>query len=324
MRLAAGFGAALEREGLAGGLRFAFLAGGFGASPAGESERFSASMKSITFAPGRRLALDRHGAAAGHLALDEIAQSLGVMVVETGGVESLAAAVDELLGHFQHVRSRLLMAERGEHVVGVADFAVVAQGVEHQAGAAGVERDQVFPAPQGELADADLARLAQGVVDDGVTFLRHLAVGQDVIGALEIDGVDVGGVDELRQFDAVARLQPHRVEFVLFQQHVIAGLDLVAHDDVFAGDLPVADADLDVADALLGFAVDLVKARRRLGALGRNQPHRNGDQRQPQIAFPEGADAFGHGNSLRNRPDHQRNSESAEFPTENAARANRG
>ena len=145
------------------------------------------------------------------------------------------------------------------------------------------------------MPDADLSRRPQRVADDEIAFLGDVAVGQHVIGPLEIERVDVGGVDELGEFDGVARLQPHGVEFALLQHHIMAGLDLVAHHHVVGRDLALALRDLDVADALLALAVDLVEARRRLRALGGDEADGDRDQREPQIALPEGAHVFGHG-----------------------------
>ena len=91
--------------------------------------------------------------------------------------------------------------------------------------------------------------------------LRRVLVGDEVVGLLEVDGIDLVEVDEVLDLDLVAGLGLERGELVGLDDHVVAALELVAlHDlvvrDLFAGLL----RDLAVPDAGAGLLFELVEA----------------------------------------------------------------
>ena len=78
-----------------------------------------------------------------------------------------------------------------------------------------LERDDVALAAQDELPDADLVGLVQRLHHDGVAFLGGIAIGKEVIGLLEIAGVDRRRIDEAHELDGLLALELQLVDLLL-------------------------------------------------------------------------------------------------------------
>jgi len=104
-------------------------------------------------------------------------------------------------------------------------------------------------AAQDELADADFFRVLERLLEDDIAFVSHVAVGQEVIGRLEIARVDGVLIDEAGQLDGLLALELQLVDFLLVDQDIFALFVLVALGDLLVLDRTHAGRDLLIADA---------------------------------------------------------------------------
>ena len=83
---------------------------------------------------------------------------------------------------------------------------------------------------------------------------------RDEVGLLEELGVDLFGVDELRDFDGFAGGQAEMLDLFRLDGDVLALGVFVALDDVGVFDRAFVGGDFLMADALAGSAADLMEA----------------------------------------------------------------
>ena len=106
----------------------------------------------------------------------------------------------------------------------------------------------------------DLVERSDGFADHGVGVMADLAIRHDVVGADQIEIVDLAARHELVDLDGAGGFKRDVFEFVLGDFEIAVGIDLVAFDDVFGGDfLAGIGVDLQVAYPVAGFLVDLVE-----------------------------------------------------------------
>ena len=89
--------------------------------------------------------------------------------------------------------------------------------------------------------------------------LRHRPVGREVVGRIVIDRINVIHVDEGFDVDRLGRLDPHLVEILLVDDHVLILLVLIALDEVAPLDLPELGVDRLHRDAIMGILVEEVE-----------------------------------------------------------------
>ena len=115
----------------------------------------------------------------------------------------------------------------------------------------------------------------------------HGAVGHQVIGLVDVHRVDLVVVGELQQVDDLGRLGPDLGDVLVAHHHPAALLELVALDDLGAGDLALAlRAPLLLLDAGLALVVQLIERDGRARFGGGIHLHRNGDEADLEIALP--------------------------------------
>ena len=85
----------------------------------------------------------------------------------------------------------------------------------------GLYPNQVPTAAHDELTDGHLARLLQGLANDGVALVGIVAVWHQVIGLLEIACIDLDLVDEANHVDRVLRLELQIVDLLRTNQDVM-------------------------------------------------------------------------------------------------------
>ncbi len=90
--------------------------------------------------------------------------------------------------------------------------------------------------PDGDLGYRHLPLLLERSKQDPVG-LRASLVGNQVVGGLVVDGVDLRLVDELDHVDDLRAVGRHRLELFVGEHHVGALFDFVAPDDVLPGHL---------------------------------------------------------------------------------------
>src|SRR5690606_12598181 len=139
----------------------------------------------------------------------------------------------------------------------------------------------------GQLPEADLAGLAQRVADDAKCFLGEFISGRDEIRRVEVKRRNLCLIDELYQFEGLAGFELDGVDLFVAEEDIVALLVLEALPDVVAI-LRTHHSDyLLVADRLAGGFVNQTETGfgARLG--GGVDFDRNGNQRQPELAFPD-------------------------------------
>ena len=161
-------------------------------------------------------------------------------------VERRGALVDQRGGKLEQVAARFRAADLTEERLALAHLVGVAQRFEQQPLAAGFERHQLFGPTDRQLPQPDLARRAQRLAQHHEGFLGEIVGGGDVIGLLEIERIDLVGLDELHQLKRLLALDPDRLDFAVLEQHIIALGNLVARDDVVLVDRPDPVGDLFV------------------------------------------------------------------------------
>ena len=116
---------------------------------------------------------------------------------------------------------------------------------------------------------------------------------------VEVHGRDLALLDELHQFQGLAGLELDRVDLVLGQKDIVALFVLETLLDLVLFHLADAVHHLGIVDRLAGGLVDLPEGG--LGVrLGRGEHlHRDRDEGQSKLAFPDGAGACRHGNFSR-------------------------
>ena len=136
-------------------------------------------------------------------------------------------------------------------------------------------------------AIGDLPALLHRLEDDCEGLLGDRTVRGQVVGRVQVDRIDVAGVDEAIDIDGLAGLDLDLLEFLVGDDDVFVLLELVALDQVGAVDLAqlrVMVLLLHAVERVLVQQVerDLAGGRRRR----RIELHRTGDQRQLEITLP--------------------------------------
>ena len=171
-----------------------------------------------------------------------------------------------------------------EHLVGVAHRLEAQHAVDR------TDRDEGLLRAQHEPTDRDLASSSSITSTSSRYGLGRVLVGDEVVGLLEVDGVDLGrGRRSPRSRSWRLALGLSAAELVALDDHVLTALELVAlHDlvvrDLFAGLL----RDPPVPDAGAGLRLELVEAH-VLRARRRHQPHGHRHESEADRSGPDGA-----------------------------------
>ena len=142
----------------------------------------------------------------------------------------------------------------------------------------------MFGALAHETAQGGLAGVLHGAQQQHIGPPRsRLARRREVVGAVEIDGIDLGRVDEARDLDCLRVVDLHdRLEVGVLDEHELALRDLPALHDLVALDLTLVHrAPALLLDRRHALPVQLAERhvrlpRRRLGR--KRQPDRDVDQ----------------------------------------------
>ena len=148
------------------------------------------------------------------------------------------------------------------------------------------EGGEVLLAEEDDLGDGDPARLGQCLLEQPVG-LEARRLGDNVVGAVEVDRVDHLQGDEVDDVDCPEGLDRRLLQVVVREDHVAVLLVLVSLDDVVEGHVLAANrAHTLVADAPLVGAVEVVEAHALL--LDRDvEAHRDAHQAERDGASPD-------------------------------------
>jgi hypothetical protein len=161
------------------------------------------------------------------------------------------------------------------------------RGLEHQDVLLGPQRGQVLLVAHDERGDARHVRLGQCGTEQLVDLEVLLAARGHVVGAVEVDRLDLVQVDEVGDVDGLGTARRDLVQLVRLHDHVLALGELVALDDVAGADfLARALVDPPVADPVGGAALQLVEVD-RVVLRRREQPDGHGDQPECDHACPD-------------------------------------
>ena len=177
----------------------------------------------------------------------------------SGSKPSTGERLHELARH-----RALLLAELGvglgHEILHRHDLVGVAHRLDAQRAVDRTDRDQPLLAPHHDPPDRDLVERLHRVDQQRVRLLAAL-VGNEVVGLLEVERIDVVEVDELLDLDLVAALRAQRVDLRRLDDHVPALRDLEAALDPVGADLFAGRVrNLAVADARAGSLLELVEA----------------------------------------------------------------
>jgi hypothetical protein len=107
------------------------------------------------------------------------------------------------------------------------DLIVEVHRFENEGTVLGAEGAQVFLRPHDEAGNSDLLALFHRLDEEAVG-LGALLLGDDVVGAVEVDGVNVAQRDEVFDLDGLTLSRGGGFELGLLDDDVLAGGDLVA------------------------------------------------------------------------------------------------
>src|SRR5207237_5942247 len=110
------------------------------------------------------------------------------------------------------------------------------QGVDEQTLAVWADRNDPLARVDYDLSDCGLAGVAQRIPDYAVPVFGETAVREEVIGAVNVNRVQVVGIDKLGNIDRIGRLEPQLLQVVRLDRYVAALLVFVPLDDLAAVD----------------------------------------------------------------------------------------
>ena len=206
------------------------------------TEARSASIRSITGVSLDRLLGLRQLAALG-LRREQLAELGAVLAAQLGRVELALETADQLLG-----KRKLLLAYR-RPCDGLVDLGLAlhvlgdVERLERERVALRADQAELLLPGEHERADADDAGVPHRREQQRVRAALGLGAGRDeVVRAVEEDGVDLVGADEARDLDrarGVAALE--RLELVVLDRDELALHDLPAAHELVRPDLDVVD-----------------------------------------------------------------------------------
>ena len=222
----------------------------------------SASIRSIDRRLGDRLRRD--DLLARELRLEHPREVAAVVVLEVLRRPLSGEARDDLLGELRAPRR----APRSPPTASsISSFERTSSAKKSVSSASppfcGADQAEVLLAPEHELADRGHARLLHRAQQQHVRPALRVGVrGREVVGAVEVDGVDVLEPDEAQDLDRLRALERDRLEIGLLDEHVLALRELPALDELVR---------LDVA--LVHRAPALLLDRRAALAMERAEGH---------------------------------------------------
>ena len=125
--------------------------------------------------------------------------------------------------------------------------------------------------------------------NDRKCVVADFPIGDQIVRADEVAGIDVALGDKFVDVDRTRRFQSDVFKFFFRRLHVHIGIDLEALRDVFVGDfLAGVGIDLGLFDAMAGVPVDLIEADLFGIGSGRIQSDRTSNKGKAQKALPVG------------------------------------
>ena len=233
--------------------------------------------------------LGRSDLFASGLALDDVAERVLVAVVEFLRIEMTGHRVDDVRGQVEHLLRGLLVRNVAEILYRLAHLVGVVQEHAKDPLVARLQRDDVLAGRQHHAAERHHALLPDGVADDTECLLTGLAIGDDVVGTVDVEIVDLIAWNELVDADDTGRLNIDRLEVLVGDLDVTVARLLALHDLVGLHHVARLGVDLLHLDAMAGRLVDLVEVDFLGFRSGGVEQDRAGHEGKTQVALPVGA-----------------------------------
>ena len=170
-----------------------------------------------------------------------------------------------------------------------ADVLGEEERLEQERAGPGTDEAEVLLAPEDELADRGHPRLLHRAQQEDVRLSLRVGVGGcEVVGAVEVDGVDVLELDEAQDRDRLRAGQRDGLEIGLLDEDVLALGELPALDELVGLDVAlVHGAPPLLLDRRAALAME--RAERDVLPLGRQgEPNRDVDEAEADRSVPDG------------------------------------
>src|SRR5262249_49770745 len=160
-------------------------------------------------------------------------QVIAIVVFILVRLERRFQGLDQRLGQLQFFG--LHGAGIGTEFFHLTNLIGIVHGVKENPLTARPQNHDVFAVVHGDVGHTHITALAQSFEQQSIGLFAAL-IGRQVIGALEINGIDLGGLHELEHFHSLGRLGGDLLDLFVFDDHVLVFFVLVAFDDVAALD----------------------------------------------------------------------------------------
>ena len=220
------------------------------------------------------------------LLLDELEDTLAVVVLVLLGLELGRQTLDQPVGHLDLTVGRFDVGPRQTvELLGAHDLVGEVHRRQDQRVTDRPHRRQVLLGAHHDPGDAHHSGVLHGRQQQAIR-LGAPVVGHQVVRAVEEQRVDVVEPDEVLDVDGVRRLGIERLQLLGLDQHIVAGRDFVALDDLVVGDLLVLLRAVPLlVDPGAVRLVQLVEPHVLLAHRG-EQLHRHVDQPEADRAAP--------------------------------------
>jgi hypothetical protein len=220
-------------------------------------------------------------------------QRLLVVILEFFRIEMSGFGFDDMRCKIEHVLGYSRARDIVEIILLVTHLVGIAQRYAKDAFTARLQRNRVLSRCEYDPADSDHAFFFNPVPYNGESLSAGISVGHNVIRVCQIEFVDFIARNELIDLDRVLAFDGDRVEFFRLDRNVFVLLFLVPFNDALVVDLFAGlRIDLDVADAVAGFSVDLMETDLFALGSGGEKRDRTRDERKTQKAFPVGTSGY--------------------------------
>lgn len=198
------------------------------------------------------------------LCFDEFADCGFIVVPIVSKLEGSGLRLDKFIGKRKLLFVDGLFGDIAEVGLGISKFLGITQGVGHHAAVPFFRRgrngNEMLAATECDFTDGDLMGMEHGLSDYCEGLGRcSLGVGSHEIWLFKEIRRQFLSIDELRNADRLLRSQTNFFNFVRLEDDVFALAVFETLDDIRIGYRFISIDYVEMMDALLGFAVDLVK-----------------------------------------------------------------
>src|SRR6266571_2399919 len=167
---------------------------------------------------------------AGLFLLQQFLQRIFVVVLKFFGLEVAGLGFDDVRRQLQHVLRNFLILDILEILVLFADLVRISQRDAKQSFAARLECDEMLARSENDSPESHHAFLADRLANDRECLLADFTIGNEVVGAVEIELVDFFLGHELVDLDRTLALDRNGLKLFGLDFDVLAFADFIALD----------------------------------------------------------------------------------------------